>query len=152
MNALVRWNPFQEMEAMHRRMASLLNGSTLDRGQNQTEENLTLREWTPLVDIVEDDQEYLIKMELPGVKREEVKVTVDNGALTISGERQVDRDEKHQKYHRIERYYGRFERSFIIPNGSEASDVRAEFKDGVLWVHLAKGEKARPRQIEIKVA
>jgi len=109
-------------------------------------------EWAPLVDIAEDDKEYLIKVELPEVQKDDVKVTVESGTLTISGERKAEKEEKGRKFHRVERYYGRFERSFAIPDDAAADNVKAEFKDGVLRVHLAKSEKARPKQIEVKVS
>ena len=142
------------MDDIQRRMSSLLDWSpSLFRRSNLTpeEETLTVTEWAPLVDIAEDDKEYLIKAELPEVQKEDVKVTVENGTLTISGERKAETEEKGRKFHRIERYYGRFERSFSIPDDAEGDHVKAEFKDGILRVHLAKSEKARPRQIEVKV-
>jgi HSP20 family protein len=116
------------------------------------DENITVPEWAPLVDIVEDDKEYLIKVELPEVQKNDVKVTVENGTLTISGERKAEMEEKGRKFHRVERYYGRFERNFSIPDDAEEQGVKAEFKDGLLRVHLSKSEKARPKQIEVKVA
>lgn len=153
MNNLTQWNPFREMEDLQRRMSSLVNLSPFRRNNLTTdEENMTVAEWAPLVDILEDDKEYLIKVELPEIPREAVKVSVENGTLTISGERRTEKEEKGRKYHRVERSYGRFERSFSIPDDAEADNVKAEFKDGVLRVHLSKSEKARPRQIEVKVS
>ena len=118
---------------------------------NGKEETMTVTQWLPLVDITEDDKEYLIKAELPDLRKEEVKVTVEGGVLTISGERKFEKEEKDKKYHRIERSYGNFLRSFTLPDGADGSKVNAEFKDGVLRVHLAKSEKALPKQIEVKV-
>lgn len=153
MNALTRWNPFREMEDLQRRMSALFDWSPFRRGSlTADEENITVPEWAPLVDIAEDDKEYLIKVELPEVNKDDVKVTVEGGTLTISGERKAEKEEKGRKFHRIERYYGRFERSFTIPDDAEPDNVKAEFKDGVLRVHLAKSEKARPKQIEVKVS
>ena len=153
MNSLARWNPFREMEDMQRRMSSLFDWSPLRRTSLLTDdESITAAEWAPLVDIVEDAKEYLIKVELPEVQKDDVKVTVESGTLTISGERKAEKEEKGRRFHRVERYYGQFERSFTIPDDAEANDVRAEFKDGVLRVHLAKSEKARPKQIEVKVS
>ncbi len=153
MNALTRWNPFREMEDMQRRMSSLFDWSPFRRTSLITDsEDITLAEWAPLVDIVEDPKEYLIKVELPEVHKDDVQVSVEGGTLTISGERKAEKEEKGRRFHRVERSYGRFERSFSIPDDAEANDVKAEFKDGVLRVHLAKSEKARPKQIEVKVA
>ena len=153
MNALTRWNPFKEMDELQRRLASVFDLAPLRRGSlAPSEENITVPEWAPLVDIVEDDKEYLIKVELPEVQKENVKVTVEGGTLSISGERKAEKEEKGRKFHRIERYYGSFERSFSVPDDADSSKVNAEFKEGVLRVHLAKSEKARPKQIEVKVS
>jgi len=153
MNALTRWNPFREMEEMQRRMSSLFDWSPFRRTSLITDsEDITVAEWAPLVDIIEDAKEYLIKVELPEVQKDDVQVTVEGGTLTISGERKAEKEEKGRRFHRVERYYGRFERSFSIPDDAEANEVKAEFKDGVLRVHLAKSEKARPKQIEVAVS
>ena len=152
MNALARWSPFQEMEDMQRRMSSLFDWSPLRRSSlTADEENISVPAWAPLVDIIEDDKEYLVKVELPEVQKEDVKVTAERGTLTISGERKAEKEVKGRKFHRVERFSGWFERSFSIPDDAEGDNVKAEFKDGVLRVHLAKSEKARPKQIEIKV-
>jgi len=152
MTALTRWNPFKEMEELQKRLASVFDLAPFRRSSlTAAEENLTLPEWAPAVDILEDEKEYLIKVELPEVQKDDVKVTVEDGTLTISGERKSEKVEKGRRFHRVERSYGRFERSFIIPSDAEEGKVEAEFKDGVLRVHLAKSEKARPKQIEVKV-
>jgi HSP20 family protein len=106
-----------------------------------------LAEWAPLADISEDDKEYLIKLELPEVKKEDVNVTVENGVLTISGERKFEKEEKNKKYHRVERAYGSFMRRFTLPDDADAEKGKAEFKDGMLTVHVSKSEKAKPNHI-----
>jgi HSP20 family protein len=154
MNLLTRWYPLQGIDEAQRRLSSLLDLSpSLFRRGNLTpgEENITVTEWAPLVDIAEDDKEYLIKAELPEVQKEDVKVTVENGTLTISGERKAEKEEKGRKFHRVERYYGRFERSFNIPDDADGNNVKAGYKDGILRVHVAKSEKALPKNIEVKV-
>ena len=98
------------------------------------------------------DKEYLIKAELPEIKKEDVKVTVENGLLTISGQRKLEKEEKGRKYHRVERSYGSFVRSFTLPDNADGNKVNAEFKEGVLKVHVGKSENARPKQIEVKVS
>jgi HSP20 family protein len=103
------------------------------------------------VDISENDQEYVIKAELPEVKKEDVKVTAEEGTLTILGERKFAKADTGTKYHRVERAYGSFGRSFSLPDDASPAKVTAEFKDGVLTVHLAKTEKAKPQQVEVKV-
>ncbi|MGB7790021.1 MAG: Hsp20/alpha crystallin family protein [Terrimicrobiaceae bacterium] len=148
MNPLTKWNPFRELEDIQNRLSSLF-GRTPTGGLG--EEAMTVSEWTPLVDIVEDDKEYLIKAELPEVKKEDVKVTVDNGVLTITGERKFEKEEKGRKYHRVERGYGSFTRSFALPEGAAGDKISAEFKEGVLKVHLAKSGEAKPKSIDVKV-
>ncbi len=151
MNALIRWDPFKEMEDLQSRFTRLFE-LTPARTENGDRELMTITEWAPSVDIIEDEKEWLVKADLPEVKKEEVKVTVENGVLTITGERKFEKEEKDKKYHRIERSYGNFLRSFTLPDGADGSKVNAEFKDGVLKVHLPKGEKAKPKAVEVKVA
>jgi len=115
-------------------------------------EALTVAQWSPLVDITEDEKEYLIKAELPDMKKEDVRLTVENEVLAISDERNFEKEEKGKKYHRIERAYGSFVRSFSLPEDADGGKVTAEFKDGMLHVHLPKSQKAKPKAIEIKVA
>ena len=151
MNALTRWDPFKEMEELQSRFTKLF-GLTPARTENGGQELMTITEWTPSVDIIEDEKEWLVKADLPEVKKEDVKVSVENGVLTITGERKLEKVEKDKKYHRIERSYGNFLRSFALPDGADGSKVNAEFKDGMLKVHLPKSEKARPKAVEVKVA
>ena len=149
-NTLTRWNPLRELEEFQNRILSAFNPSTSRRSNGQ--ESLTLAEWMPVVDIAEDDKEYLITAELPDVKKDDVKVTVENGVLTITGERKFEKEENNKKWHRVERSYGSFARSFALPDDGDATKVNAEFKDGMLKVHVAKNELARPKQIEVKVS
>jgi HSP20 family protein len=149
MNTLTRWEPLREMEDFQNRLSSFF-ARPLRRGNGH--EDITLADWTPLADITEDDKEYIIKAELPEMKKEDVKVTVENGILTVSGERKFEREEKKKKYHRIERGYGTFVRSFTLPDDADATKVKAEFKNGLLTVHLPKSEKAKPKQIEVNIA
>ena len=150
MNPLAKWNPFRELEDIQNRLSSLFGRTSL-RGLG--EESMTVSEWTPLVDLAEVDKEYLIKAELPEVKKEDVKVTVENGVLTITGERKFEKEEENKKYHRIERAYGSFMRSFTLPQDAAGDKIKAEFKgDGVLKVHLPKSAEAKPKSIDVKVA
>jgi HSP20 family protein len=151
MNTLTRWEPVGEMEDFQNRLATFF-GRPLRRGNGHGREEITLADWTPLADITEDEKEYLIKAELPEMKKEDVKVTVENGVLTISGERKFEKEEKNKKYHRVERGYGTFVRSFTLPDDADAGKVKAEFKNGLLTVHLPKSEQAKPKQIEVNVA
>ena len=129
---LTRWNPFREMEEI------------LDRYSNGRQELMTVADWAPTVDVSETDDEYLIKVELPEVRKEDVKVTVHDGVLTLQGERKLERDEKNKKYHRVERAYGSFARSFTLPDNIDANSVKARNKDGMLYLHLGKTEDPIP--------
>jgi HSP20 family protein len=151
MNALTRWDPFKEMEELQSRFAKLFS-LTPPRLSEPGKELMTVTEWAPSVDIIEDEKEYLVKADLPEVKKEDVKVTVENDVLTITGERKIEKEEKGKKYHRIERSYGNFVRTFTLPIEAEGAKVSAEFKDGVLKVHLPKSEKAKQKSVEVKVS
>lgn len=151
MNTLTRWNQLRQLEALQQSLGSLFSRSPTQWPEGQ-EEQIAVPEWAPLVDISEDDKEYLIKAELPEVKRENVKVTAEEGTLTITGERKFEKEEKGKKYHRVERSYGSFVRNFSLPDDASPAKVSADFKDGVLSVHLGKTQKAKPQQIEVKVA
>jgi len=151
MNALTHWNQLKELDALRHGLGTLLSRSPVRMAEGQ-EEQIAVPEWAPLVDISEDDKEYLIKAELPEVKKEDVRVTAEEGTLTIMGERKFEKEEKGKKYHRVERAYGSFGRTFSLPDDASPGKVSAEFKDGVLTVHLAKNEKTKPQQIEVKVA
>src|SRR5881227_4008000 len=148
MQTITRWEPFREMEDFQNRLSTLFGGP-LRRTNGHGREDITLADWMPLADITEDDKEYLIKAELPEMKKEDVKVTVENGVLTISGERKFEQEEKKRKFHRVERGYGTFVRSFTLPDDADFNKVNAQFKNGVLTVHVPKSEQAKPKQIEV---
>lgn len=140
------WDPFRELSEFQNRLTSFFGRSPERRGEEGA-----LSQWSPAVDITEDDKEFLVKAELPEVKKEDVHVTLENGVLTIYGERKFEKEAKKKRYHRVERSYGSFTRSFALPEGADASKVRAEFKDGLLQVHMSKSESAKPKSIEVQV-
>jgi HSP20 family protein len=152
MNTLAHWNQFKELEALHNSLGSLFGRPQVPRPEGYEETPMRVAEWAPLVDISEDAQEYLIKAELPEVKKEDVKITMEDGTLTISGDRKYEKAENGKKYHRVERAYGSFGRSFSLPDDASPAKVTADFKDGVLQVHLAKNEKPRPQQVEVNIS
>jgi HSP20 family protein len=115
------------------------------------EENWSLSTWAPACDIYETDNEVVVKAELPEVKKEDVHVSFENGVLTIRGERKFSEETKRDNYHRLERSYGEFVRSFTLPSFVDAGKINADFKDGMLRVTMAKREDAKPKQIEVKV-
>jgi len=139
---LTPWEPFRELDDLFRRYTAPGGRSLLHADQ---------REWSPTADISETEKEYLIKAELPEVKREDVKVTLENGVITISGERKQEKEEKSQHEIRVESMYGSFSRSFSLPENIDPAGVRAEAKDGVLRIRIPKTEAAKPKTIAIDV-
>jgi HSP20 family protein len=115
------------------------------------EENWSLTTWSPSCDIYETDNEIVVKVELPEVKKENIKVSVENNLLSIRGERRFEEETKKENYHRIERSYGDFVRSFRLPAFADPNKINAEYKDGVLRVTIAKREESKPKQVEVKV-
>lgn len=146
---VVRWDPFQDLEEMSDRLNRAFGRPTVQRERGK--ETMTVADWSPAVDISESEREYLIHVELPEVKKEDVKVSVEEGVLTIHGERKQEKEEKGNKYHRVERSYGSFARSFTVPDGVDDTKVTAEFKDGMLNLHLPKSERAKPKAIDVKI-
>lgn len=115
------------------------------------EENWALTAWAPACDICETENEIIVKAELPGMKKEDVNVSFENNTLTIRGERKFEDETKRENYHRVERRYGEFIRSFLLPSFVDTGKINAEFKDGILRVALPKREEAKPKQVEIKI-
>lgn len=149
---VVRWDAFAEMREMAERLDRYFGRPMLARRAAPGKENLTVPDWAPAVDVVETPQEYLIKVELPEVGKDDVKLFVEGGVLCIEGERKREKEEKDKRYHRVERPSGCFFRSFTLPDDVDEQKLRADFKDGVLGVHLPKSEKGKPRAIEVKAA
>jgi HSP20 family protein len=146
---LVRWDPFRELEDLSYRLNRMLSRPALPQANGK--ETMIVADWVPSVDVSETDGEYQIKAEIPDVKKEDVKVTLEDGVLTIQGERKQEKEDKGKKYHRVERTHGSFVRSFTLPDLVDEEKVKAEFKDGILKLQLPKSEKARPKAIEVKV-
>ena len=146
---LVRWDPFRELEDVSNRLNRMFSHRASPTSNGK--ETMIVADWTPSVDISETEGEYQIKAEIPDVKKEDVKVTLEDGVLTIQGERKHEKEEKGKRFHRIERSYGSFVRTFSLPDVIDEEKVKADFKDGVLNLHLPKSEKAKPKAIEVKV-
>lgn len=147
--SIVRWEPFAEMDSMFNRlMPTMFNRWPSRFGSSNGNEGV---EWAPSADISETDKEYLIRAELPAVKKEDVRVTVDDGMITIEGERKQQKEDKNEKMHRIESFYGHFTRSFSLPDSVDESGIRCESKEGVLTVHIPKAQpsKQQPKQIKV---
>ncbi len=150
--AVVRWDPLRELAEMSERLNRVVSRQGTGPMDGNGQEVMTVADWIPTVDISETEADYAIQAELPGVNKQDVKVTLENGVLTIQGERRQPQTEAGRKHHRIETSYGRFVRSFTLPDTVEAGNVRAEYADGMLHLHLPKSEKAKPRQIDVKIA
>jgi HSP20 family protein len=147
---MVRWDPFRELEEMSTRLNRFF-GQPVARRAGE-EDGAFFADWAPAIDVEETDKEYLIKADLPEVKKEEIKVGLKEGVLTVEGERKQEKEEKGKKFHRIERSYGKFVRRLAVPADVDEQKIGAEFKDGVLNVHLPKSATAKPLAIDVKVA
>ena len=145
---LMRWEPFRETEDFLRNLSPPMFGRW---PQLLGEERATKFEWSPVVDIKETETEYLVNAELPGVKKEDFKISLDEGVLTIEGERRHEKEIKGEKIHRVERFYGTFCRSFTLPEYADANAIRAEYVNGVLSVHVPKLTIEKRKALEIKV-
>jgi HSP20 family protein len=145
--SLIRWEPFSEIDRVFNRMMPRLSGAFPRLADN---EGGAVIEWAPTANISETEKEYLIRAELPAVKKEDLKVTIEQGMLTIEGQRKQQTEEKQEKYHRVESFYGSFSRSFALPENVNADAIRCESKDGVLTVHIPKTEKEKPKQIAVQ--
>jgi HSP20 family protein len=147
--AIVRFEPFRDLMSLQERMSRLFGESY----RPQTEEDWALGgSWAPAVDIYEQENNIVIKAEVPGVDPKDVDIRLENNVLTIKGERKFDNEVKKENYHRVERAYGVFTRSFTLPTVVDPNAIKAEYKDGVLRVTLPKREEAKPKQIQISVA
>ncbi len=153
--SLIRWNPVRDLTTfpsgvlnmqreMNKMFDSFFRGSTGDEFMN-------LSAWTPAADIAEHDDAFVVKAELPGLTKEDVKITVRDNVLTIQGEKKQESESKESNYRSIERTYGSFQRSFTLPTSIKSDKIDASFKDGVLSITMPKAEDARPKQIEVKV-
>lgn len=148
---LTRWSPWKELEEMEKRLSTIFGRPQIST-DGEKKEAIAVTEWSPLVDITEDDKEYIVKAEIPEMKKEDIKINVHDDVLTVSGERKYEKEEKDKKFHRVERAYGSFMRSFALPEDADGSKISAEYKDGMLKVHLPKSEQAKKKAIEVKIA
>jgi HSP20 family protein len=148
MSRLVRRDPFSELKGLQDDFARLFN-TTWPRFFNG--EEVLSGSWAPSVDIYEDQNSIVLEADLPGIKPEDFKLSIENYKLTLSGERKLEKDEKGENFHRIERSYGSFTRNFTLPSTVNVDEVKAEFKDGVLRVTLPKREEVKAREIQVAV-
>jgi HSP20 family protein len=142
---LMRFDPLREFDDLSSRLSRFFGRPT------RFEEADSIGLWAPPLDVQETEKEYVIKTDLPAVGKEDIKVGIEEGVLTVEGERKQEKEEKGKRFHRVERTFGRFVRRVSVPSDVDATNVSAEFKDGVLNVHLPKAPTAKPRSIDVQV-
>jgi len=144
--AITRWDPFREVVALQDRVNSLF------RDLNQGDDPVAAAGFVPAVDIYEDAQQVVLKLEVPGIQEKDLDIRVEDHTLTVKGERNFEAEEKEQNFHRIERRYGTFFRAFTLPSTVDTESVKASYNAGVLKLELAKKPEAQPKQIKVNVA
>lgn len=142
---LTRWDPLRELDSLSSRMNQMFPVAV------RRNEDATFADWAPAVDVQETDKEYLIKADLPEIKKDDMKIAIDDGVLSMEGERKQEKEEKNKKFHKVERIYGKFVRRMALPSDVDETKVTAEFKDGVLNVHLPKSATAKPHSVDVKI-
>jgi HSP20 family protein len=147
MPVLTRWDPFRDLAALQNRMNRLFE----EQYGGGREEQLTTGAFVPPVDIYEDEHTIQLKLEVPGIDEKDLDIKVENNVLTVSGERKLEKEEKEENFHRVERRYGSFSRSFTLPNTVDTENVQADYHNGVLNIRLAKRAEAKPKQIKVNI-
>lgn len=145
-NEVSTWSPFRDLMNMQREIGRLFDNFVTEG------DDFASAMWAPRVDVMEDKDSYVIRAELPGVSRNDVKITLQENVLTIKGEKKQEKEEKDTDFHRVERSYGSFERSFTLPMSVRSEKIDASYKDGILSITLPKAEEAKPKEIEVKVS
>jgi HSP20 family protein len=144
---ITRFDPFREINALHTAMSRALQTA----GSGYGDELTTRGSFIPPVDIYEDENSISLRLEIPGMKQEDLDIRLENNTLTVRGERNFEKEEKEENFHRIERRYGSFARSFTLPNTVDTDSVNADYKDGVLSISLGKRAETKPKQIKVGV-
>jgi HSP20 family protein len=146
MTVLTRWNPYRDLNSLQHRMNRLFDAQFGGR-----EESLTAGAFVPPVDVYEDEHSVQLKLEVAGVAEKDLDIKVENNTLTVSGERKFEKEEKEENFHRVERRYGSFTRSFTLPTTVNTEDIKADYEQGVLKIRLAKRQEAKPKQIKVNI-
>jgi HSP20 family protein len=142
MATLVRWEPYREIATLQNEMSRFMNGLLEDNGRSN-------QAWVPALDVWETESEIVYALDLPGIPEEKISVELDEGALTISAERERAQEKSEERFYRFERRYGTFTRTFGVPQGVTEGDVEADYKNGVLEVHVRKPEQPKPKRIQV---
>lgn len=145
--SMARWDPFRELETLRENVNRLFSESM----GGQRREHPAARVWAPPVDVIEDEGSIIVRVDLPGMKREDIDIELSDGTLTIRGERKFDTEENKENYARVERVYGQFQRAFTIGVPVDSTGVKAGYKDGVLEVTIPKAEEVKPKKVEVAV-
>jgi HSP20 family protein len=144
--AIIRWDPFRDMVTLRERMNKLFEDMAASRGE---EKDLTTSSWAPAVDIYETENEVVLTAEIPGIEEKDVEIKVEDNTLTLRGERKFEKETKEENYHRIERAYGSFFRSFTLPNYVDQDRIEAEHENGILKIRMPKRAELKPRKVKI---
>ena len=144
--AITRWDPFREVVALQNRMNTLFGNLNAE-----SDSPLTTGSFVPAVDVYEDEKKVVLKLEVPGIEEKDLDVRVENNTLTVKGERKFEKEEKEENFHRIERRYGSFYRSFTLPSTVDTENVDAKYEAGVLKLELKKKPEAQPKQIKVNI-
>lgn len=147
---IAKWEPLRDLLTLQERMNRLFDESA--RGLRPGEEALGTAIWSPPVDIYETDDEVILKAELPEINQKDIDIQVENNTLVLRGERKFEKDAKRENFHRIERAYGGFARSFTLPNTIDQERIKADYKDGILKIVMPKREEIKPKQIKVAVS
>ena len=140
--SMIKWTPRKSLMTSPSYLDQLFSDFGMDFRSSDTV-------WSPAVDIAENEKEYEVKAELPGMKKDEIKISFKDDVLTLSGERKSEKEEDDKNFHRIERSYGQFERCFHLPKNVKVPDIKADYKNGILTVNIPKSEEAKPKEIAI---
>jgi len=143
---ITRWDPFREVQSLQNRVNALF------RDFNDGESSTTTASFIPAVDVYEDENKVVLKLEVPGIEEKDLDVRVENNTLTVKGERKFDKEEKEENFHRIERRYGSFYRAFTLPTTVDTENIGASYNAGILKLELKKKPEAQPKQIKVNVA
>ncbi len=146
MTVVTRWNPYRELNSLQNHMNRLFDAQFGGR-----DESLTTGAFVPPVDVYEDEHSIQLKLEVPGIAEKDLDIRVENNTLTVSGERKFEKEEKEENFHRVERRYGSFTRSFSLPATVNTEDIKADYEQGVLKIRLAKRQEAKPKQIKVNI-
>jgi len=144
--AIIRWDPFRDLVTLRDKMNRLFEETFSSRGE---ERDLVSSTWTPSVDIFETEQDLILSAELPGIEEKDIEIKIEDHTLTLKGERKFEKETKEENYHRIERAYGSFYRSFSLPHYVDQDSIKAEYENGILKIFMPKKLEAKPRQIRV---